>query len=152
LLRPFRADDLAAFEEFAATPEYLRYLGERHPTPSELVSNNVNTNWDEQPGWVIELAGVPVGSVFLGLAGQDPGEVACLVAPRYWRRGIASEATSAVVSQAFAANHLTRVWARCHPDNRASIATLVSLGFVRAENSEISQSSELRFEMERPAG
>ena len=51
LLRPFRSDDVAAFEGFACSDAYLRYVGDDHPEPRAFVANNV----DVEGSWVIVL-------------------------------------------------------------------------------------------------
>jgi RimJ/RimL family protein N-acetyltransferase len=57
VLRPFRVDDAGAFERFARSDAYLRYLGDGHPDPAVFVANNL----DLDGAWVIELDGVVVG-------------------------------------------------------------------------------------------
>src|SRR5437867_1116015 len=45
------ADDVDAFERFARSDAYLRYLGDGHPDPATFVANNVGADG----AWVIEL-------------------------------------------------------------------------------------------------
>ena len=82
-LRPFRPDDLAAFESFAQAEEYRRFLGEDHPDPATFVANNVGVDG----AWVIELDERVVGSIFLG------EEIACLLDPSVHGMGIATGGT-----------------------------------------------------------
>ena len=118
-LRPFRPDDVAAFEAFARSEAYLRFLGADHPDPPTFVANNVG----QDGAWVIEFDDRVVGSIFLG------DELACLLDPAVHRLGIASEAARAVISDAFERRGYEEIVARAHPDNVASLRAMARLGF-----------------------
>ena len=51
MLRPFRPDDVVAFERFSWADAYRQYLGDGHPDPSAFVANNLGSDG----AWVIEL-------------------------------------------------------------------------------------------------
>jgi aminoglycoside 6'-N-acetyltransferase len=118
-LRPFRPDDVAAIEAFAHADAYLRYLGEGHPDPPALVTNNLG----KDGAWVIELDDRVVGSIFLD------DELACLLDPAVHGMGIATEAARAVISDGFDRRGYDEVVARAHPDNAASRRAIATLGF-----------------------
>jgi aminoglycoside 6'-N-acetyltransferase len=125
-LRPFRADDVAAFEGFARQDAYLRYLGDGHPDPAAFVANNL----DRDGAWVIELDGRVVGSIFLG------EELACLLDPAVHGHGIATEAARAVLADGFERRGYSEVMARVDADNTASVRALARLGFVASDDGE----------------
>src|SRR3954462_13392606 len=110
VLGPFRADDAGAFARYADDEDYRRYLSPTHPGPKEYVANKLAADWSVELPWVITLDGAIVGSVFLGINSEDDAaELACLVAPAFWGRQIAFEASSAAVEHAFVSLHLSKV-------------------------------------------
>jgi ribosomal-protein-alanine N-acetyltransferase len=125
-LRPFRRSDVAEFLRFASDPTYVRYLGDRHPAPVELVANNVGVDGS----WVIERDGDVVGSIFLG------DELACLLDPAVHEQGIAGEAARMVIDDAFTRRGYAEVVARAAPENVASVRALARLGFSVADDGE----------------
>ena len=122
-LRPFGAGDVARFEGFAREDAYRRFLGD-HPDPDEFVANNLGIDG----AWVIELEGRVVGSIFLG------EELACLLDPAVHGRGIAIEAATAVIDDAFDRRGYDEVVARSDPANLASLRAMARLGFQPATN------------------
>jgi RimJ/RimL family protein N-acetyltransferase len=122
VLRPFRPDDVPAFAAFATADEYRRFLGD-HPAPHEFVANNLGVDGS----WVIELGGAVVGSIFLG------EELACLLDPAVHRTGIAVEAATAVIKDAFHRRGYDEIIARADSENVASLRAMARLGFVAAD-------------------
>jgi streptomycin 3"-adenylyltransferase len=118
-LRPFRADDAAAFDRFARAAEYRRYLGADHPGPHAFVANNVGIDG----AWVVELGGQVVGAVFLG------HELACLIDPEHHGHGVGTEAAIAVIDDGFHRRGYDTIIARADPANTASVRGLARLGF-----------------------
>jgi RimJ/RimL family protein N-acetyltransferase len=130
-LRPFRPDDLDAFGAFAGDPAYRRYLGPEHPQPEQFIANNVSIDWKREHSWVIVIGGEIAGSIFLGLDKADlTAEIACLLAPAAWGRGIAGEAGRAVVDYAFGALGAGKVFARADAANAASRRAMEKAGMV----------------------
>jgi RimJ/RimL family protein N-acetyltransferase len=119
VLRPFRSDDVDAFDGFARHDDYRRFLGEDHPDPATFVANNVGGDG----AWVIELDGRVVGSIFLG------EELACLLDPSVHGAGIATEAARAVLDDAFGRRGHDVVVANAEVANEASRRALAHLGF-----------------------
>ena len=60
------------------------------------------------------------------------GEIAYVFGPRWWRRGLATEATGWLVGH-LAEHGAAELWAAVHPDNTASQRLLGRLGFAAAE-------------------
>lgn len=129
LLRPFRAEDVAAFEAFTADDAYRRFLGADHPHAAEFVSHNLAIDWDRELAWVICLGDEVVGSIFLGVQPDDAlAEMACLLAPASWGEGIALEAGRAVIAHAFGSLGIAKVWARAEAGNTASRRVMEKVG------------------------
>ena len=124
MLRPFRPDDVAAIERFAADDAYLRYLGDGHPDPATFVANNLGNDG----AWVIELDNRVIGSIFLG------DELACLLDPAVHGMGVATEAACVVIADGFDRRGYVEVLARAHPDNVASLRAMARLGFRATED------------------
>ena len=78
---------------------------------------------------MITLEGEVVGSVFLGINSEDvAAELACLVAPEFWRRRIGFEACRAAIDHAFVELDLSKVVARADSRHEASIKLMTKLG------------------------
>jgi RimJ/RimL family protein N-acetyltransferase len=107
-LRPVEAADRAAIEELAHGP---------------------GIDWAKGDRWAIVVDGRVAGSVFL-VVGDDgaTGRITCLVAPPWWRQGIATEASEAVIGHAFTDLGLRELYATADPANRASVATMRRVG------------------------
>jgi RimJ/RimL family protein N-acetyltransferase len=118
LLRPFRSSDVEAIASFAHDEDYLRHLRD-HPAPPTFVANNL----DVDGAWVIELDDQVVGSIFL------IDELACLLDPAHHRKGIAPEAATAVIDDAFGRRGYDEIVARADSANTASRRALERLGF-----------------------
>lgn len=130
LLRPFRPEDAAAFEAFANGAGYRRFLGSNHPDAAALVSNNLAIDWERELSWVVCLEGEVVGSIFLGIQkGDGIAELACLLSPDVWGRGIAGEAGRAVVDHAFGHLGVHKVFARAQGENAASRRAMEKAGW-----------------------
>ena len=129
LLRPFRPADGEAIARYADEEEYRRYLSPTHPAPEEFVAHNVAADWSVERPWVITLDDVIVGSVFLGINSEDDAaELACLVAPAFWGRQIAFEASNAAIEHAFVELDLSKVVGRADSRHEASIRLMTKLG------------------------
>jgi RimJ/RimL family protein N-acetyltransferase len=129
VLRPFRPDDIEAIARYADDEDYRRYLSPTHPGPEEFVAHNVDVDWSVERSWVIELEGEVVGSMFLGINSEDDAaELACMIAPEFWRRQIGLEATRAAIEHAFVDLGLSKVVARADGRHEASIRLMTNLG------------------------
>lgn len=110
------------------------------PDHPEVVSREMLRHWETYGfGWraiteraagvVVGFAGVTyLGPNDLGLPGTD-FELGCSVHPSHWRRGVAAEATGAVVDEAFDVLGAESVMGCARADHRASIDGAFGLGF-----------------------
>jgi ribosomal-protein-alanine N-acetyltransferase len=130
LLRLLTVDDLDALAALYADPEVRRYFPDGTRTREET---------REELDWIIEVYYGRYGyglwatvlketGVFIGRCGLLPWEiegrteveVAYLLDPRHWGRGLATEAAGAIVEHAFATLPVERLICMVDPENTAS--------------------------------
>ncbi len=138
VLRPFDDADLDAIVEYRSNPRLWRYLRAEPPAPYgpeharmflEIVRGKA---WSDQPWYAVILDGRAVGDVDLTVdAANRRGEIGYTLSPRLWGRGLATEAATAIVSEAFATLDLTVVWAETDVHNTASWRVMEKLGMTR---------------------
>jgi RimJ/RimL family protein N-acetyltransferase len=113
----------------------MRYIGSRGGTPEQIVER-VRQRIDADHGplgwWLIEDS---ADGGFRGVAALLPMpdgvdvELAYRLARAAWGRGIATEAATALVEQAFARAGLPRIVGVTFPENAASQRVLEKVGF-----------------------
>ena len=129
VLRPFRPDDGEAIARYADDDNYRRYLRPHKPDAEEVVARNVGVDWSVQRSWVITLDDELVGSTFLGINSEDDAaELTCLVSPRWWGKGIGTEAAAAALEYAFVELELAKVVGRTDPRHVAALSLMEKLG------------------------
>jgi [ribosomal protein S5]-alanine N-acetyltransferase len=137
-LRRPRADDAPAiFSEYVQDRDVTKYLTWK---PHERCSDTETfltwclARWDagEEYSWVITLASEDraIGMLSCRIAGWK-AELGYVLARRFWNHGYMSEAVSAVVDWAIAAEGIFRVWAYCDVDNPQSARVLEKVGMQR---------------------
>ncbi|HET7232727.1 MAG TPA: GNAT family N-acetyltransferase [Longimicrobium sp.] len=158
-----------------ATPALLRAEGDDRARFGQLLNARVADRWppelydddarlwtlaavEREPqhaGWwmyyvVVEDAGEVVGVVgYKGPPGDDGTvEVGYGIVPGHRRRGIATEATAALVDRAFADPRVTRVIAETMPELVASIGVMEKLGFTLEGDG--SEPGVIRYTLPRP--
>ena len=130
ILRPFREDDLDGLAPLFANREFMRFSGRDDGYTREETAFVLG----KFIGW--NLAGVPsqfaviwretgdmigyCGFLHQELEGERLIEIGYRLDPRFWNRGIATEAARAVRDHAFADLKLEHVVSFIHPDNHAS--------------------------------
>ncbi|HEU4632294.1 MAG TPA: GNAT family protein [Gemmatimonadaceae bacterium] len=115
---------------------------------------------DAEPGWQLRYLverDAPGGACLVGVAGfggpPSPEGTVLLgysVVPEARGRGLATEATHALVAFAFTDPRTRRVAAETFPELAASIRVLEKAGFARADGAETP--GAVRFVRERPRG
>jgi RimJ/RimL family protein N-acetyltransferase len=134
LRAPQSSDASLIFEAFGADPEVMRFLGWRpHPTLAgaeaaverriERIENGVEYSW------ILEAAGDPGGMISAWRDGAAL-ELGFVLARGAWGQGWMSEAARAVSDWAFGTGAVTRLWATCDVENRASARVLEKAGLV----------------------
>lgn len=134
LRRPRRDDAASIFERYASDPEVTWLLG--WPRHRSVADSAAFVDWSDEvwdtapagPYLVLAGSGELVGST--GLDVETPWRAATgfVLARSAWGQGYATELATAMVHLA-ATLGLARLYALCHPDNRASARVLAKAGF-----------------------
>lgn len=135
-LRPFTLGDLGALCRITADAEVMRYIGDGFPlTPAETEANlrNIMDAFQRRGygRWALEekAGGALLGYCGLGCPAGSPGtELVYMLARGAWGRGLASEASAAVLRFAFEEVGLEHVYALTMPGNVRSRRVLERLG------------------------
>jgi ribosomal-protein-alanine N-acetyltransferase len=136
-LRPVTAVDIDLLHAMWIDPDMRRYLWDDMVIPREMVSEVIESHLTvlEPRGigfWVVGLGGEAAG--FCGFRFLDEGsEIELLFGfqPRYWGRGLATEAARAALEYLWHSTEFQRVFARTDPPNVASVGVLKKLGMAR---------------------
>jgi ribosomal-protein-alanine N-acetyltransferase len=135
ILRPARADDLAAFFGIMSNARAMAHWSTLpHASPA------VTRDWmglmleqgEDGHDLVIERNGTVIGKA----GGCRLPEIGFILHPDYWSQGYATEAMTALVPHIFATSDLPALTADVDPDNLASRAVLRKLGFVETHRAE----------------
>jgi len=139
LLREFAAEDLDDVHAYASDMDTVRFM-EWGPNTPEISRERLRLTLEEQAVWprrevnlaveVVERKRV-IGSVRLGFDGNGGAEVGYVFGSPWWGNGYGYEAASAMLTTAFEALGLHRIWASCDVRNVASFALLEKLGMRR---------------------
>jgi RimJ/RimL family protein N-acetyltransferase len=140
LLRPWRDEDVAAFEELSADPDVMEYL---LPLPGWV--DRKCAHWEKYGfgQWVVEIPGE---ASFIGVVGLEtvsyeahfiPAvEVAWRLARAYWGKGYATEAARAALEYGFEELGLDVIVALTVPANWRSRRVMERLGMTRAPEDD----------------
>lgn len=142
-LIPWNREHGQRLDELAQNPDLARMVTRGEPwTPASAHTTSAAMihHWEAHGfGWRAmneRSADVITGFVGVGFTGRnevglDPGEheFGCWVHPSYWRRGLAIEASAAVIDQAFEELGAPSVIGYAQADHRASIDGATALGF-----------------------
>lgn len=138
-LRPFGADDLAAFVAYRSEPEVARYQSwdtsysmldaERFLTSQRDVELGAPGPW-VQLAAVDQRSGALCGDCAVRVATDQPAtaEVGVTLAPAHQGSGLATEALAAVVAELFEHHGLHRIYAHADDRNVAVHRLLERLG------------------------
>lgn len=134
VLRPFHPKDIDNVYAYASQPGWGRYLVS-FPEPytykdaEEFVGQSILRDPTQDLVFAIELDQRVIGEIHLRV--EDPHNTARLgfgINRRYWGRGLATEAATAIVEWGFRVVGLNRIYARLDPRNLAGIRILEKLG------------------------
>jgi RimJ/RimL family protein N-acetyltransferase len=139
-LRPFRADDLAAFVAYRSKPDVARYQswdtsysivdGERFLASQRDVELGVPGAW-VQLAAVDRRSGTLCGDCAVRVVTDQPAtaEVGVTLAPAHQGSGLATEALAAVIGELFEEHGVHRVYAEADDRNLAVHRLFERLGF-----------------------
>jgi RimJ/RimL family protein N-acetyltransferase len=135
LLREFKQTDVAQTAELLRDDQVTRWswFDSQAPDAAAIV-RGIMTRAQREPRTEYFLAvtqpdDTMVGFTRLGLSGMQAGEIACTINPHHWQRGYATDTVRAVITFGFGVLHLHRISAAVIPDNTASVALTIGLGF-----------------------
>ena len=140
VLRKARQEDAQHFFLVAQDEDVMRYFGVEPYKSVERALDAISWQqrvWAEGSGirWVITEPG---RDTYIGDVGyfkyerqHRRAEVGYLLSRAYWRRGLMTEAMTAVLDYGFVSMDLNRVEALVDPRNAASVGLLDKLGFIR---------------------
>ncbi|MDO4266988.1 MAG: GNAT family N-acetyltransferase [Eubacteriales bacterium] len=161
ILRPLGPQDLDTVSAYSTDRENTRlmlYLPHKNRQETLDFLRKVEAEWaKERPAFyefAILFEGRQIGSVSVDSEGETAGELGWIIHRDYWGRGIASEATAAVVDFAVCQLHRTYFFARCDSENTGSCRVMEKLGmkrnsvrFGRKNRGEDEARMEYRYEM-----
>jgi len=138
VFRPWRVDDLDLALGLWGDPAVTRWITARGVLSKSDIERRLADEIELQRRhgmqyWPVFLLddGAHVGCC--GLRPYDPAhgvfELGVHLRPAFWGRGLAVEATRAVIAHAFGTLHAEALFAGHHPENSASRGLLVKLGF-----------------------
>ena len=132
--RVWRASDVDLAARVWCDPDVMRFIG--GPYSDEEVRNRVTREVANEATLGVQYWPVFVAGAFAGCCGLKPNEAGHPVyetgfqfLPEFWGAGYGSEATRAVIAYAFDVVGAATLFAGRHPENAASHALLVRLGF-----------------------
>jgi RimJ/RimL family protein N-acetyltransferase len=136
ILRPPRAEDARrVFERYASDPRVTKYLGwptHRGVEDTQAFLAFSDAEWDRWPAGPMLIESRANGALLgaTGLSFENPRQAATgyVLAHDSWGFGYASEALAAMRDLASRLG-VTRLYALCHPDHRASSRVLDKCGF-----------------------
>lgn len=136
LLRDFKKDDAEHLAKIEYDPEVKKYLS----IPSK-----------QRNEWIQEFSpAIMTGCVVVALPEQmisghtsitrtefpGKGELRIVIAKNFWGRGLGKKAAKLMITAAFEELHAQSVIATVHPENRASLHLIKSLGFIFCRTKE----------------
>jgi RimJ/RimL family protein N-acetyltransferase len=157
LLREFAESDAESYYLLGSNPAVIRYTGADLLKSTEHALEVLRTRpiQDYQLHGFGRLACVLRSSgAVIGFAGlkrlEDLGEVdlGYWLLPEYWGRGLATEASRAILDDGFGRLALARIIGLVHPENRASIRVLKKLGMSRVEVIDYHGDATLKYVIE----
>ena len=136
LLRRYRLADADDVFAYAQDPEWGRFLTVEQPYEQrhadEFVAERVLAKWRRNPIWAFEQDGRVVGGLSLWVARRNArAAIGYDLARWLWGRGLASEAVSAVIDEAFRRLPIRKVTATVSAANVRSTRLLERLGMKR---------------------
>jgi RimJ/RimL family protein N-acetyltransferase len=134
---PEPADVQEIFDRYASDPDVTRYLGwprHRSLADTQAFIGFSAAEWERWPAGPYLIRSRDddrlLGGTGLGFERETIASTGYVLATDAWGRGYATEALAAMVELAGAIG-VTRLYALCHPDHRASQRVLEKCGFVR---------------------
>ena len=138
-LRTYRLSDAPRLRALVDDYEIAKMCGSiLHPYPDGEAERWIGLHGARRASgkgypFAIELDGHLAGSIGIEEDADGEAELGCWFSPKHWNKGLASEASAAVLRFGFGWRALTYVRARFQNDNSASERVLAKAGFLATE-------------------
>lgn len=151
ILKPVSNDDLDIYEQLFTCPETTRYLPGGKPFDLEYINNYVSLkidHWTKGYGTFIVLA-KDDPTIKLGYAGVETvvgtsfNDVRYALLPKFQGKGLAIEATKAVLEYTFNLNKHSEIYGVAVTENTASVSLLQKLGMSEKQGVNLYDSDDL---------
>ncbi len=136
-VRPFSLADVADYYDYARDPEMYQYA----PNPptdftlraaEEDVAGSILSYRNGVPNFAVEFRDHVIGDVFLNIDQKTlVANLGFSIARKLWGRGLATEASSAVVDLGFGSYGLNSVWSSVQLANQGSVRVMEKIGMTR---------------------
>ncbi len=138
ILRPARQSDLSDLFAIYGNADAMKYWSTAPHASAEVTQKKLDKQIAEAEKRIIYFVIEKDGRV-IGQCGMHAvNEYGFILHPDFWRQGIISEASAAIIPYLFETNDFDHIIADADPRNIASISALKGLGFVethRAKNT-----------------
>ena len=141
ILREHTLADAKTWFALRHNPDVMRYIDRDSPKDIEEVEDYIKGliagfEQGESMGWAIALKDSPqqmIGNIVFWRMDfpNYRAEIGYLIDPAYWRKGLVSEALTAIIAFAFEDMKLHSIEANINPLNEASRKLLMKQGFVK---------------------
>ena len=135
LIRKWNDEDAAAVADIYLKPEVMEFIPGGIWSPdrtARIIAKMQELDIEQGYGFypiVVKSLGKVIGHCGLGHLEQTPEiEVAYVLDSRYWGKGYASEAASAMLAHGFSKPNISRIVAVAFPENVRSIGVMRSIG------------------------
>jgi len=136
VLGPWQSSDWTAFRSIATDTEVMRYITGGTPWTDDQIRNFVDRQvklYSERGfcRWKLlaKTTGEMIGFCGVGFWSDAPDpEIGWWLAPRFWGRGLATEAARTALRDVFERVRLERIISVARPENVASIRIMEKLG------------------------
>lgn len=138
VLKPLGVEYLESVHEYASDPENTRFMLR---LPNTTIEETRDFLQDAENEWkrgtpsfykfAVIYEGRQIGAVSLYLEDGTSGELGWILNKKYWRRGIAYEAASALMDYAIRELGIRHFIAHCDAENTASYRIMEKLGMSR---------------------
>lgn len=159
ILIPLGAADLDEVAALYGDPEVMRHVGSGIKSRAETADALADTerNWKKR-GWGLWAIRNATTGGLVGEAGLQPIDdvdgatidFGFTLGRRHWGRGIATEAGTAILADAWNRCDEHRIHAIAHADNAASLAVLKKLGFHHLRNRMVHDEIQEIWALDRP--
>jgi RimJ/RimL family protein N-acetyltransferase len=131
-IRGFRSDDWRDLHEYLSQPETVRYEP-YEPFSLDEAKREAKHRADDKNFYAVCLKECTklIGNIYLAKRDFDAAEIGFVFNSKFWRKGYATEAATALIDNLFVENRTHRVFAECNPENERSWKLLERLCFRR---------------------